>query len=96
MQKKENLDNIKNEEVSVFINGLLYGIYSVISNKTVRVKEKFLKRWYNRNPEIPGEEMIKTNRGYFIDGYNVDQRSVDLWFYSTKLNRNKHVRKSKD
>ena len=81
-------EEIVEEVQSPFENGLLYGGYSVISNKTVRAKEKFMVRWINKNPDIPGKEMIKTNRGYFIDGYNVDLRSTNLWFSLTGLDKN--------
>lgn len=74
-------------EVSVFQNGLLYGKYAVVSKKTVREKESFLRRWKNRIKDVPGEEMVKTNRGYFIDGWNVDEKSTELWFTLTKNDR---------
>lgn len=90
----KEIKNPETQEVqSDFINGLLYGGYSVISNKTVRAKEKFLVRWKNKDPNIPGKEMVKTNRGYFIDGYNVDERSVKLWFALTGCNRYKKFKK---
>lgn len=57
---------------------MLYDLYSVVSNKTVRKNEKYYKKFKKRNKEIPGT-LVKTNRGYFIDGYNVDKRSSDLW-----------------
>lgn len=50
-------------------------IFSKISNKTVRKHEKYYKRYPSKYGLL-----IKTNRGYFIDGVNVDQRSVDLFF----------------
>lgn len=75
-------------EVSNFENGLLYGLFSVVSNKTVRENEKFLVRWFNKDKTVPGAVMTRTNRGYFIDGYNVDERSIKLWFNLTKLDRN--------
>ena len=65
----------------------LYGVYSVVSNKTVRKSENFFVRWRNKNKEIPGKEMIKTNRGWFIDGYNVDEKSADTWFNMTGNDR---------
>lgn len=55
----------------------LYGLYSVISNKRVRKNEKFYKR-FSRHKFIPGT-LVQTNRGFFIDGHNVDQKSVDLY-----------------
>lgn len=70
-----------------FVNGKLYGLFSVISNKTVRAKESFYKR-FKGTKNVPGK-MIKTNRGFFIDGYNVDQKSVDLWFEMNRQSKNK-------
>jgi hypothetical protein len=94
MQKKENLKKVEVEETpSMFENGLLYGGYSVISNKTVRQNEKLHISWKNNNPNIPGKEMVKTNRGYFLDGYNIDERSIKLWFALTGCNRYKKFRK---
>lgn len=55
----------------------LYGLYSVISNKTVRKHEK--KHEVFRKKGVPGI-LIKTNRGYFIDGRQVDQKSVEIFF----------------
>jgi len=67
----------------------LYDLYPVISNKTVRQNEKKFIRWKNRNKEIPGKTMVKTNRGYFLDGHNIDQKSVDTWFLLTENDINK-------
>ena len=61
-----------------FKDGKLYGLFSVISNKTVRQNEKFYKK-FKGHKDVPGT-MIKTNRGYFIDGHHVDQKSTNLWF----------------
>ena len=90
-------------QVSNFQNGLLYGLFSVVSNKTVRAKESFLRTWTNKTKDVPSEKMEKTNRGWFIDGYQVDDRSVNDWFRLTgniknpkpkKWNSNrKHVKK---
>lgn len=55
----------------------LYGLYCVISNKTVRRNEKKYKRF--KKDGIPGT-LVKTNRGYFIDGREVDKKSVDTFF----------------
>ena len=55
----------------------LYGIYYVVSNKKVRKNEKFYKR-YPHHKSVPGT-LVQTNRGFFIDGKNVDQKSVDLY-----------------
>lgn len=79
--------------VSNIRDGKLYGVYSVVSNKTVRQKEKFCIRWKNRDKKVPGLLMEFTNRGYFIDGYNVDEKAVDTWFLATKNNRNWRPRK---
>jgi len=62
----------------------LYGVYSVISNKSVRMNERFYVCWYNKTKEVPGKKMVKTNRGWFIDGHNVDEKSADMWFEMTK------------
>lgn len=64
----------------------LYDLYEVISNKTVRKNEKYYKRF--KSPRsVPGV-MVKTNRGYFIDGHQVDLKSVDLWFNLVKSAKN--------
>ena len=93
--------------VSNFKDGLLYGLFSVVSNKTVRAKENKLRTWWNNVKEVPSKKMQKTNRGWFIDGYNVDERSINLWFKLTENDRygqlkpkkkwnfaKKHVKKS--
>lgn len=68
-----------------FENNKLYGIYNVISKKTIRKDEKYFKK-FRGYKSVPGN-MVKTNRGYFIDGYNVDPKSANIWFESVKLNR---------
>lgn len=65
----------------------LYNLYSIISNKTVRSKEKLYKK-YAHPKEVPGT-MVITNRGYFIDGRQVDNKSADLWFEMVR-NARKH------
>ncbi len=55
----------------------LYNLYSIVSNKTVRKNEKSYKR-FPHHKFVPGK-LVQTNRGYFIDGYNVDQKSVELY-----------------
>lgn len=70
-------------EYSNFKNGLLYGLYAVVDNKTVRAKEKRTTRWWNKKQEVPGYEMVRTNRGWFLDGYRLDEKSVDRWFILT-------------
>lgn len=55
----------------------LHGLYCVISNKTVRKNEKKYKRF--KKDGVPGV-LVKTNRGYFIDGKQVDQKAVDIFF----------------
>lgn len=62
----------------IFKDRKLHGLFSVISNKTIRTNEKFYKK-FKGDKSVPGS-MVKTNRGYFIDGYNVDQKSANLWF----------------
>jgi len=80
-------------QISNIINGKLYGVYSVVSNKTVREHEKFIRRWKNKNKNVPGAIMEHTNRGWFIDGYNVDEKSTNDWFTMTKIDRNWHPKK---
>lgn len=55
----------------------LYNLYSVISNKTVRKNESFYKR-FPKHKFVPGL-LVKTNRGYFIDGHQVDLKSTELY-----------------
>lgn len=52
--------------------------YSIIDNKTVRKNEKFYKKFKKINKELP--TLVKTNRGYFLDGHHTDLRSVKSWF----------------
>ena len=60
----------------------LYGIYNVVSNKTVRRHEKKYEVQRPRNKHVLGK-LIKTNRGWFIDGHQVDAKAVEAWkFYS--------------
>ena len=98
MQIREILTPVVDETgntimVSNFKDGKLYGLFSVVSNKTVRKKENFLKTWTNKHTNIPSEKMEKTNRGWFIDGYQVDDRSVNEWFALTGNNRNPKPKK---
>lgn len=55
----------------------LYNLYTVISNKAVRKNEKFYKR-FPRHKSVKGT-LVQTNRGYFIDGKNVDFASAELY-----------------
>ena len=57
----------------------LYDIFCVVDNKTVRKHENFYKKFRKGNKSNLGT-MVKTNRGYFIDGYHVDSRSAKTWF----------------
>lgn len=57
----------------------LYDIFYVVDNKTVRKHENFFKRYRRASKESFGT-MVKTNRGYFIDGCHVDLRSAKTWF----------------
>lgn len=57
----------------------LYDIFCVVDNKTVRKHENFYRRFKRTQKEIPGV-LVKTNRGYFIDGHHVDLKSAKIWF----------------
>lgn len=57
----------------------LYDIFNVVDNKTVRKHENFYKRFKKASKESFGI-MVRTNRGYFIDGFHVDLRSAKTWF----------------
>lgn len=54
-------------------------MYYVVDNKTVRKHENFYKKFKKASKESLGT-MIKTNRGYFIDGHHVDLKSAKTWF----------------
>lgn len=56
----------------------LYDIFYVVDNKTVRKHENFYKRFKKASKESFGV-MVRTNRGYFIDGFHVDLRSAKTW-----------------
>ena len=56
-----------------------YNMYYVVDNMTVRKHENFYKKFKKASKESLGT-MIKTNRGYFIDGHHVDLRSAKTWF----------------
>lgn len=56
----------------------LYDLYWVISNKTVRKNEKKYKR-FKRVEGVPGT-LVRTNRGWFIDGHEVDKKAVQTYF----------------
>ena len=56
----------------------LYDIFNVVDNKTVRKHENFYKRFKKASKESFGI-MVRTNRGYFIDGFHVDLRSAKTW-----------------
>ena len=56
----------------------LYDIFYVVDNKTVRKHENFYKRFKKASKESFGV-MVRTNRGYFIDGFHVDLRSANTW-----------------
>lgn len=57
----------------------LYDIFCIVDNKTVRKHENFYKKYKRTQKEIPGV-LVKTNRGYFIDGHHVDLKSAKTWF----------------
>lgn len=52
--------------------------YSIISNKTIRKAEKSYKRFKRNEKSLP--QLVKTNRGWFMDGHRVDLISVRNWF----------------
>ena len=81
--------------VSNFKNGLLYGLFAVTSNKTVRKNEKSYRVWKNRKKNVPSEKIEHTNRGWFIDGYQVDEKSVENWFMLTENNRYENPKSNK-
>lgn len=56
----------------------LYDIFNVVDNKTVRKHENFYKKFKKASKESFGV-MVRTNRGYFIDGHHVDLRSAKTW-----------------
>ena len=64
----------------------LYDIFNVVDNKTVCKHENFYKRFKKTSKESFGT-MIKTNRGYFIDGHHVDLRSAKTWFEMNGYNK---------
>lgn len=57
----------------------LYDTFCVVDNKTVRKHENFYKRFKKASKSTLGV-MVKTNRGYFIDGHHVDLKSAKIWF----------------
>ena len=57
----------------------LYDIFCVVDNKTIRKHENFYKKFKRASKDAYGT-MIKTNRGYFIDGRHVDLKSAKIWF----------------
>ena len=64
----------------------LYDIFNVVDNKTVRKHENFYKRFKKASKDALGT-MVKTNRGYFIDGHHVDLRSAKTWFEINGYNK---------
>ena len=64
----------------------LYDIFNVVDNKTIRKHENFYKRFKKTSKESFGT-MIKTNRGYFIDGHHVDFMSAKTWFEMNGYNK---------
>ena len=56
----------------------LYDIFNVVDNKTIRKHENFYKRFKKASKESFGI-MVRTNRGYFIDGHHVDLKSAKIW-----------------
>ena len=68
----------------------LYFLYSVVSNKTLRQNEAKREVFKRHNKSVLGQ-LIKTNRGYFIDGHHVDLKSAENWKY---LNSNVEAAKA--
>lgn len=64
----------------------LYDIFCVVDNKTVRKHENFYKKFKKASKDAYGT-MIKTNRGYFIDGHRVDLKSAKTWFEINGYNK---------
>lgn len=64
----------------------LYDIFYVTDNKTVRKHENFYKKFKRASKDAYGT-MIKTNRGYFIDGHHVDLKSAKIWFETNGYNK---------
>ena len=64
----------------------LYDIFCVVDNKTVRKHENFYKKFKKASKDAYGT-MIKTNRGYFIDGHHVDLKSAKTWFEINGYNK---------
>lgn len=64
----------------------LYDIFCVVDNKTVRKHENFYKK-FKRASKDTYSTMIKTNRGYFIDGHHVDLKSAKTWFEINGYNK---------
>lgn len=64
----------------------LYDIFNVVDNKTVRKHENFYKKFKKASKDTYGI-MIKTNRGYFIDGHHVDLKSAKTWFEINGYNK---------
>ena len=64
----------------------LYDIFCVVDNKTVRKHENFYKKFKRASKDAYGT-MIKTNRGYFIDGHHVDLKSTKTWFEINGYNK---------
>lgn len=64
----------------------LYDIFCVVDNKTVRKHENFYKKFKKASKDTYGT-MIKTNRGYFIDGHHIDLKSAKTWFEINGYNK---------
>lgn len=82
----DTIENPQNEvKESPIVNGKLYGLWNITSRKTVRAKEKHYVSFFKRNKELKGN-LVKTGRGYFIDGYNVDMKAVYDWAAANESN----------
>lgn len=68
----------------------LYDLYNVVDNKTVRQHEKYYYA-FKKQKETPGR-LVKTNRGYFIDGQHVDSKAVETWHSINKTPIQKQIK----
>lgn len=63
---------------------ILYSKYIVISNKTIRRPESQYKSWISKHKE---GKLVKTARGYFLNGCQIDLRSVYEWFLYNQFDK---------
>ena len=63
---------------------LLYDKYSIISEKILRKPESQYKSWISKHKE---GKLVKTARGYFLNGYQIDLRSAYEWFLYNQFDK---------